>query len=165
MAIQLAAHLVQHISNKLNPLRDLCAAKGSQEWSVRVFEDLRKELRVPSSSRNQPHADHTRVRPVSGSERVVDVHIAEFGERLAEGFDTGGIDLDLVSLLVLDENFLLDVEPQVLEEDWYPTRLQRGRRSGWRKMMPRESCDLSPAATGLSECFAAQVLRYSVAQR
>ena len=105
---------------------------------------------------------------MSGSERVVDVHIAEFGERLAEGFDTGGIDLDLVSLLVLDENFLLDVEPQVLEEDWYPTRLHirlRGRRSGWRKMTPRESCDLSPAATGLSECFAAQVLRYSVAQR
>ena len=122
MATQLAAHLVQHTLDKLDLVRDLCAAKDSQEWSDRVFEDLGKELEFllhQETSRTplQLHTDHTRVRTVSGSERVVDIHIAEFGERLAERLDGGRIGLDLVSLLVLDRTFLLDVEPQVLKED------------------------------------------------
>ena len=50
---------------------------------TRVFRDLRKDLeflRHQETNRTplQLHADHTRVRPVSGSERVVDIHIAEF---------------------------------------------------------------------------------------
>ena len=122
MAIQLAAHLVQHIINKLNLIRNLCAAKNSQEWSLGVFKDLRKELEFllhQETSRTllQLHADHTRVCTVSGSKRVVDIHIAESGERLAERLDGGRIGLDLVSLLVLDGTFLLNVEPQVLEEN------------------------------------------------
>ena len=123
MAIQSVEYLVQHIINKVNLLRDLCAAKDSQEWSVRVFEDVRKALnlllhRETSRMLLQLHADHTRVRPVSGSERVVDIHIAEFGERLAERLDGGRIGLDLVSLLVLDETFfLLDVELQRIGAD------------------------------------------------
>jgi len=89
MVIQVAAHLVQHTINKLDLVRDLCAAKDSQEWSDRVFEDLCKELEFllhQETSRTllQLHADHTRVRTVSGSERVVDIHTAEFGERFAD---------------------------------------------------------------------------------
>ena len=123
MAIQLAAHLVQHIIDMLNLVRNLGAAKDSQEWSLGVFKDLRKELEFllhQEASRTllQLHADHTRVRTVNGSERVVDIHIAEFDERLAERLDGGGIGLDLVSLLILDGTFLFDVEPQVLDEDW-----------------------------------------------
>lgn len=62
-----------------------------------------------------------------GTERVVDVHIAESGERLAEGLDGGGIGLDLVAFLVLDGALLLDVEPQVLKENDGPGG--RGRDS------------------------------------
>ena len=123
VAIQLAAHLVQHITDMLNLVRNLGAAKDSQEWSLGVFKDLRKELECllhqgASHTLLQLHVDHTRVRPVSGSERVVDIHIAEFGERLAERLDGGGIGFDLVCLLILDRTFLFDVEPQVLGEDW-----------------------------------------------
>ena len=133
MVVQPAAHLVQHILDKLNLVRDLCTAKNSQEWPVRVFEDLGKELEFllhQETSRTlfQLHTDHTRVRTVSGPERVVDIHITEFGERLAERLDGSGISLDLISLLVLDRPFLLDVEPQVLEEDDGPSSSGRDAR-------------------------------------
>ena len=93
-----------------------------------MFKDLRKELELllhQETSRTllQLHTDHTRVRLMSGSERVIDIHIAEFCERLAERLDGGGIGLDLVSLLILDATFLFDVEPQALGEDWWRTRL------------------------------------------
>ena len=81
-----------------------------------VFKDLRKELEFllhQETSRTllQLHADHTRVRTASSSERVVNIHIAEFGERFVERLDGGGVGLDLVFLLILDGTFLFNMEP------------------------------------------------------
>ena len=133
MVDAIATHLVQHAFNKLNLVRDLCATKDSQERPDRVFEDLGKELEFllhqeTGGALVQLHTNHTRVRTVRGTERVVDVHIAESGERLAEGLDCGGIGLDLVALLVLDGALLLDVEPQVLKENDGPRGSGRDSR-------------------------------------
>jgi hypothetical protein len=133
VVIQFAEHLVQHVLDELNLVRDLCAAKDSQEWPVRMLEDLGKELEFllhQETGRTllQLHTDHARVRTVGSSERVVDIYIAESGERLAEHLDGSGIGLDLVSLLVLDGALLFDVEPQVLEEDDGPGGSRRDSR-------------------------------------
>ena len=128
-----AAHLVQHTLNKLDLVRDLCAAKDSQKRPLRVLEDLCKELEFllhQETSRTllQLHANHARVRTVRSAKRVIDVHIAEPGERITERLEGGGIGLDLVALLILDGALLLDVEPQVLEEDDGPGGSRRDAR-------------------------------------
>ena len=133
MVDAIATHLVQHAFNKLDLVRDLCATKDSQERPDRVFEDLGKELEFllhqeTGGTLVQLHTNHTRVRTVRGTERVVDVHIAESGERLAEGLDCGGIGLDLIALLVLDGALLLDMEPQVLKENDGPRGSGRDSR-------------------------------------
>lgn len=120
--IGLVAHLVQHALNKLNLVRDLCATKDRQERALGALEDLCKELEFllhqeTSRALLQLDANHARVRTVRSSKCVIDIDIAEAGERVAEGLEGGGIGLDLVAVLVLDGALLLDVEPQVLEED------------------------------------------------
>ena len=134
MVDAITTHLIQHAFDELNLVRDLCATKDSQERPVRVLEDLGKELEFllhqeASRALLQLHTDHTRMRTVRGAKRVVDVHIAESGERLVEGLNGSGVGLDLVALLVLDGPLLLDVEPHVLEENDGPGG--RGRDFGF----------------------------------
>jgi hypothetical protein len=52
-----------------------------------------------------------------GAEGVVDVDVAELGQRAAELLDGLGVGLDLLSVLVLVAALLLGVETEVLKQD------------------------------------------------
>ncbi len=61
-------------------------------------------------------AGHRAVGPVGGAEGVVHEHVAEPGERGAEGLHGLGVGLDRRPVLLLHLPFLLDVEAEILEE-------------------------------------------------
>lgn len=115
-------HLVQHVVDQLNLVRDLGSTENGQEWPVRSLKSLGEELELlldeeTGSSLGEFDTDHAGVSTMGSTEGIVDVDITELGEALTESGDCGGVSLGLGTVLVLDGTLLLDVETQVLEEN------------------------------------------------
>lgn len=115
-------HLVEEVLNELDLVRDLSSTEDSEEGLLRALENLGKVLELllheeSGSLLRKVDADHARVSAVSGSERVVDVDVAELGQARAELLDLLRVGLGLLSLGVLAAALLLGVEAEVLEKD------------------------------------------------
>lgn len=117
------AYLVQHVLNQLDLVRNLCTTKNSKEgsfWTLEGFGEVLELLlhQETSGTLRELDADHTGVRSVSSSECVINVDIAELREALPESGHTGRISLDFLALLVLCRSLLLNVESEILKEDY-----------------------------------------------
>lgn len=113
--------LVEQVVDQLNLVADLGAAEDGEEGTLGLLEGLREVVELllheeAGGLLGKVDADHGAVATVGGAEGVVDVHVSESGEALAEALDSGLVGLDLVAVGVLAAALLLGVEAQVLEE-------------------------------------------------
>lgn len=113
--------LVEQVVDQLDLVADLGATEDSEEGALGLLQRLREvvELLLHEESGGllgEVDADHGAVATVGGAEGVVDVHVAESGEALAEALNSSLVGLDLVAVGILAAALLLGVEAQVLEE-------------------------------------------------
>lgn len=85
-------HLVEHVLNELDLVRDLGTTENGEEGPLGRLEDLGKVLELlrheeASGALGKLDANHGGVGAVGGSESIVDVDSSERGERLAERVD------------------------------------------------------------------------------
>lgn len=157
--------LVQHVLNQLNLVRDLGTTQDSQEGALWVLQGFGEVVELflheeAGCTLLQLHADHTGVRTVCGTESVIDVYVAELRQALAERLDLRWVCLRLLSVLVLRGALLLDVEPQVLEEDERALGslgdglLDLGANDSWTKVTGLPICFSSSCETGSREYLA-----------
>lgn len=114
-------HLIQHILNQLNLIANLRTSQDRQERPLRALQRRGEvlQLLLDQESRSllrQIHAHHRRVCAVCGAEGVVDVHIPQRCEALAEFLHVALVCFDFVAVLVLGAAFLFRVEAQVLQQ-------------------------------------------------
>jgi len=113
--------LVEQVVDQLDLVADLGTAEDGEEGTLGLLEGLGEVLELllheeAGSLLGEVNTDHGTVGTVGGAEGVVDEHVTERGEALAELLDIRLIGLDLFALGVLAAALLFGVEAQVLEE-------------------------------------------------
>ena len=130
-------HLVEQVHDELDLVRHLGAAEDGEKRPRGRVERLGKVVELllqqeAAQALRQLHADHARVRAVRRAKGVVDVDVAQLGQRRRKRGDVvlGRLELGAVGLHALA--LLGHVEPQVFQQQHRPRRGRRARRLGRR---------------------------------